>query len=376
MSGNEQQGIVERSVSDRKKVLVVGATGLVGSAAVRHLRNSDCDLIAVSRRRTDELEGVDFIAADLRDTDACAATFSGLDDVTHLIFTALYEAPNLVSGWSDEEQIKINDTMFKNVLDPLVASGGALRHVTLLQGTKAYGVHVRAIPVPAREDRDELRSQPNFYWKQEAHLRERSASADFCWTILRPTLIVGGGVGGAMNAVPPIGVFAALLKESGLPFSFPGGGPRVAAAVDVDLLARAIEWAGDAETARNRTLNVTNGDVYVWENLWPSFADALGLEVGPPEPRSLHAYCADKSDMWDHIRRKYDLQSPDLQTFVGASLQYCDYLLRFGQVEQGASTVVSTINLMNAGFTEVMDTELMFRKWITQLQEQRLLPPR
>ena len=358
----------------KRKILIVGATGLVGAAAVNHLRSTGQDVVAVSRRRTAALDGVGHVPLDLMDRDACAAAFAEMTDVTHLIYTALYEAPTLVSGWSDEEQIRINDAMFRNVIDPLNSAGGNLQHVTLLQGTKAYGVHVRAIPVPAREDRDELRSQPNFYWRQEGHLRELARTAGWSWTILRPTLIVGGGVGGAMNAVPSIGVFAAMLKEQGLPFSFPGGGPRIAAAVDVDLLARAIDWAGMAETARNRTFNVTNGDVYVWENLWPGFAEAFGMDAGEPEPRSLHAFCSGNEALWNQIRAKHNLAAPDLQRFAGASLQYCDYLLRYGQPEPGASTVVSTINLMKAGFTEVMDTEDMFRKFIAQLQDQRLLP--
>ena len=358
-----------------KKVLVVGASGLVGSAVVKHLLSIGCDVVAVSRKPPAGCDGATFVAADLFDVAACRRLFGAMSDVTHLVYAALYERATLVSGWSDEDQIAVNDRMFKTVLDPLAAGSPVLEHVTLLQGTKAYGVHVRAIPVPAREDRDELRSQPNFYWKQEAHLRAKSANAAWGWTILRPTLIVGGGVGGAMNAIPPIGVFAALLKDSGLPLAFPGGGPRIAAAVDVDLLARAIDWAGQAETARNRTFNVTNGDVYVWENVWPALADALGMETGDPEPRSLHDYCSPRAADWDRIRRTHDLLSPELGAFVGPSLQYCDYLLRFGQSEPGPSTVVSTVQIQSAGFHEVMDSEDMFRKWIGHLQAERLLPP-
>ena len=165
-----------------------------------------------------------------------------------------------------------------------------------------------------------------------------------------------------MNAVPPIGVFAALLKDSGLPLAFPGGGPRIAAAVDVDLLARAIDWAGGAETARNRTFNVTNGDVYVWENIWPALADALGMASGDPEPRSLHDYCTARAADWDRLRQAHGLRSPGLQDFVGPSLQYCDYLLRHGQSAPGPSTLVSTIAIQSAGFHEVMDSEAMFRQ--------------
>ena len=229
--------------------------------------------------------------------------------------------------------------------------------------------------MPAREDRDELRSQPSFYWVQEAHLRERSVGSSWDWTILRPTLIVGGGVGGAMNALPAIGVFAAFLKDAGLPLGFPGGGPRIAAAIDVDLLARAIDWANESPSARNRTFNVTNGDVYVWENVWPALADAFGIEPGPAEARSLAEFCRGRTDDWDRIRQTQALQSPDLETFVGPSLQYCDYLLRYGQPDPGPATVVSNVALHSAGFHEVMDSEDMFRKWIRDLQDRRLLPP-
>ena len=245
----------------------------------------------------------------------------------------------------------------------------------MLQGTKAYGVHVRSIPVPARENRDEFRSQANFYWKQEEHLKACADGADWNWTILRPTLIVGGGVGGAMNAIPPIGVFAALLKELGEPLSYPGGGERIACAIDVDVLARAIEWSGDAVNAINQTFNVSNGDVYVWKNVWPVFAEALGMEMGEPVPRSLHDYCVAHEADWERIRQKYNSMSPDLQAFVGPSMQYCDYLLRYNQPEPGASTAVSTIKIQTAGFHEVMDSEAMFKKWFRQLQDRRLLPP-
>ena len=47
--------------------------------------------------------------------------------------------------------------------------------MALLQGTKAYGVHVRPLTVPARENRSEMHEQPNFYWNQERYLRARAA---------------------------------------------------------------------------------------------------------------------------------------------------------------------------------------------------------
>ena len=80
-----------------------------------------------------------------------------------------------MEGWRNDQQIATNDRMLRNLLDPLTQVAPRLRHVTLLQGTKAYGVHVRALAVPAREDRSEMREQPNFYWAQEDYVRAAAA---------------------------------------------------------------------------------------------------------------------------------------------------------------------------------------------------------
>ncbi len=78
------------------------------------------------------------------------------------------------------------------------------------------------------------------------------------------------------------------MREQGRDvLDYPGGAARVAQAVDVDLLARAIAWSGEAEAARNEAFNVTNGDVLVWENIWPAIADALRMKPGKSVPLSL-----------------------------------------------------------------------------------------
>ncbi len=46
----------------------------------------------------------------------------------------------------------------------------------------------------------------------------------------------------------------------------------------------------------------------------------------------------------------------------------------YGRTEPGPAAIVSTIKLMQAGFTEVMDTEAMFRKCFAEMQEKGLLP--
>ncbi|HEV7469679.1 MAG TPA: hypothetical protein VGO23_07825, partial [Pseudonocardia sp.] len=73
---------------------------------------------------------------------------AAVESLSHLVFTALFEKPGLVRGWRDDDQMRTNSMMFRHLLDPLVRT---LEHVTLLQGTKAYGAHLHPIPVPARE---------------------------------------------------------------------------------------------------------------------------------------------------------------------------------------------------------------------------------
>jgi len=361
----------------RKVVLVVGASGLVGHAALQHFSGDPaCEVIAVSRRRPQHMRGVRFVAADLIDARSCADVFGALGQVTHVIYAALYERPDLIAGWCDAEQIAINDRMLRNLMDPLESAAKGLAHVCLLQGTKAYGVHVRAMKFPAREGRSEMREQPNFYWNQEDYLREKQRGKGWHFTIFRPVLIVGYSQGSAMNVVPAIGVYAAMLREAGKPLHYPGGPPRVGQAVDADLLAQCMAWAGDAVVARNETFNVANGDVYCWQNIWPAIAEALGMAPGEAVPLSFEADIRPREAEWARIRTKYNLVSPDLRSFVGLSFQYADYQLGFGRTDPQPPSFSSTVKLMQAGFHQVMDTELMFVKWLRAFQDERLLPPR
>ena len=357
-----------------KKVVVAGATGLVGNAALRHFGSSECETIALSRRKPRDLHGARHVRVDLTDAAQCAAMAAQLQDATHLVYAALYEAPNLVDGWRDPGQIQTNDLMLRNLMAVLEPAAPSLRHVALLQGTKAYGVHVRPLTVPAREGRSEMYEQPNFYWAQENFLRELQQGKAWHWSILRPVLIVGETIGGAMDLIPPLGVYDAILREQGRPLDYPGGAARVSQAVDVDLLARAIAWAGEAEAARNEAFNVTNGDVFTWENVWPAIADALDMKPGDAAPLSLAQKSPQWAAPWDTIRRKHNLISPGLEEFVGLSFQYADYSMRYGHTEAGPPSIVSTVKINHAGFTEMMDTEAMFRKWFKQARSRRLLP--
>src|SRR5262249_9981358 len=139
-------------------VVIAGVTGVVGYAALRHFaERGDCAVTGLSRREPLDTFGARFRSVDLTDRAACRELAAEARDATHLVFAALSEKPGLYTGWLEADQIATNGRMFANLLDALDAAAPRLRHVTLLQGTKAYGAHVRPIPLPAREGRDEAR---------------------------------------------------------------------------------------------------------------------------------------------------------------------------------------------------------------------------
>lgn len=358
-----------------KKVLVAGASGLVGFAAVRHFASLDeWDVVGVSRRIPDGLEDATLLSVDLQDQARCTEVFSQMHDVTHVVYTALYEKPGVVQGWRERDQMETNLRMLENLFEPLKGAATQLQHVSLLQGTKAYGAHIEPFPAPARE-RWPRHQHENFYFLQEDYLREQQQGKDWSWSIFRPQLIFGEALKGNLNVLPAICVYAALRKEAGLPLSFPGGPPYVFEAVDADLLARSLAWAATSPNARNETFNSTNGDVFVWQNVWPTIADALGMEVGPPEPICLTEEMPKHDAAWAAIVDKYQLKAPrNMLDFVGGSFELTDLSFAYGASEPPPPIIVSTIKIRQAGFHECMDTEDMFRNLIKRYQDLGWIP--
>jgi nucleoside-diphosphate-sugar epimerase len=358
-------------------ILIVGATGVIGDASPAHFAAAPgWTTVAVSRRTPAALASGTFrhVAIDLRDASACLRAYRELSDVTHVVYTAVSEQPGLVPGWHDPRQMQTNYSMLQNLLDPLTGVAN-LRHVTLLQGAKAYGGHAgHRPPVPARESAPRVQHE-NFYWLQEDYLRGKANESSFTWTIFRPQVVVGAAWGAAMNPLLPLAAYAILRHEEGRPFSYPGGEMQLAEIVDASLLAKAFEWAGAAEQATNQIFNVTNGDVFAWRESWPVLADALGVEAGPDEPMKLADYLPARSDLWTAVVAREGLNPLGLMKFLGESHHYIDVLLRRGSDHIERPTLLSTIKLRQAGFGECEDSEDVIRRWIGEMRKRRLIPP-
>ncbi len=324
-----------------KKVLVTGASGLLGVAAIEKFLAAGWEVVGVSRRKPELPSGrdIDFLSVDLRDEEKARGAFEPLTDITHIAYTALHEKPELVAGWSSKEQIETNNAMLRNVVAPIVRTASNFQHISILQGTKVYGVHLHPIPIPARE-RDARKDHPNFFFDQEAYVGEMGAKHGFNYTALRPQLVTGP-TPGALNVIPAIGVYAAIRREKGQPFGFPGGPSFVWEAADADLVADVMVWAAQS----------------------------------PDTPTSLAAHLAENANVWNKIVAKYDLRSRNLRELVGQGDQHADFAFAYGAPE-GPRAFVSTVKLRQAGFTKTIDTEVSFRNALQSLIDHKLLPPR
>ena len=145
----------------RDKVLVAGASGLIGVSAARGrvlwtswVRHWCSEAKARLPKRT---EHFGFVSVDFREEKAAHAELSSLTGVSHVAYAAIYEnADDLISGWSNDDQIEVNNAMLRNVIEPLVAGKSALKHVSVLQaheGLQAFRLHPIASARPVRAAR-------------------------------------------------------------------------------------------------------------------------------------------------------------------------------------------------------------------------------
>jgi nucleoside-diphosphate-sugar epimerase len=357
------------------KVLIVGASGVVGQAAAEAFVAAGWDVIAVSRRAPDVAPSPRWrhLKLDLLDAEACKAAAREISGVTHVVYAALYEKPGLVAGWRADDQMATNLAMLRNLLGPL-REHAALVHVSLLQGTKAYGVHLKPFPVPARESWPR-HPHANFYWLQEDFVRTELAPRGVGFTIFRPQIVFGDAVGAAMNVMPVLTAYAAICRHEAKPFAYPGGPDYLLEAADARLIGRALVWAAGAATARNETFNITNGDVFSWRNVWPAISAAFGMEQGADAPRRLAEWLPEKAEAWNTIVQRFDLRRVSLAELIGQSHIYADFVMATGATREPKPVLVSTIKLRQAGFGDCIDTEQMFRELIGALIAKRLAPP-
>jgi nucleoside-diphosphate-sugar epimerase len=348
-----------------RKIIVAGAQGVIGRAAATRLAaRPDTHVIGLSRRAQDPIPKCEPISVDLLDPDAVRNRLGPVRDVTHVVFGAYIERQTAA------EKSSFNVAILRNLMDVVEETSPGLKHVTFYQGGKAYGADLGPFKTPAREDDPRL-MPPNFYYDQEDFLRERQAGKGWTFTALRPEAVCGFAVGNPMNLLTVIAVYASISKELGLPLRFPGTEAAYRALYQVssaDILAEATDWAGTAPAAANEIFNITNGDYFRWQHMWPKIARLFGMDVADPVPTPLATYMADKAPLWERMVKTHGLR--DIPYGQVASWPFGDMI--FGS---GFDNISSTVKARVAGFHSCIDTEHMFAGEFQRLAANHIIPP-
>ena len=252
----------------------------------------------------------------------------------------------------------------------------SVRHVTLVTGLKHYLGPFEAYATvqpdtPFSEDQARLPFE-NFYYVQEDILFAAAESDGFTWSVHRPHTLIGWALGNAMNMGVTLAVYAAICRETGRGFHFPGSQEQWEAVTDVTdagLLADHIVWAATTPAAANRPLNIVNGDVFRWRRLWPRLAAALAVEPVPfsGERAPLEEQMADAGEIWPEIVRRHGLRETSVDTL--ASWWHTD-----ADLGRTIETFTDMGHSRRLGFLGVRDSESSFTDLFARLRAERIVP--
>ncbi len=348
----------------RKTALVVGANGVIGRNLIEYLEQlSDWDIIGVSRRGGESNERVRYVAVDLLNESDTSEKLSSLTEVTHIFYAAYQDRPT----WA--ELVPPNLTMLVNVVRAIELVSPCLEHISLMQGYKVYGAHLGPFKTPARET-DAYHMPPEFNVDQQQILEQRQRGSNWTWSALRPSVVCGYALGNPMNLAMVIAIYASMSKELGLPLRFPGkpgAYHSLLEMTDAGLLARATVWAATDERCANQAFNITNGDLFRWNELWPKIAKYFGLETAPPLQMSLEVVMADKEGLWNAMVEKHALVNNSYEDV--SSWRFGDFVFSWDYDFFADGTKARRF-----GFHDFINTEEMFFSVFDEFRRRKLIP--
>ncbi|MEW4370480.1 SDR family oxidoreductase [Paenibacillus kandeliae] len=344
--------------------LVIGANGVIGSNLIQHLLTlPDWHIIGVSRRGGTDREQLRYISVDLLDPNDAAYKLGILKGVTHIFYAAYQDRPS----WA--ELVEPNVTMLVNVLNAVEPANPDLQHVSLMQGYKVYGAHLGPFKTPALEQ-DAAPMPPEFNMAQQQFLEQRQQGKSWTWSAMRPSVVCGVALGNPMNLALVIAVYASVSRELGIPLRFPGkpgAYHSLLEMTDATLLAKATVWAATEPQCANQALNINNGDLFRWNDLWPKIAAYFDMKMAPPLPMPLDVMMQDKEPVWQHMIEMYDLQ-PHPYSDV-SSWAFGDFVFSWDY-----DFFADGSKARRLGFHEFVHTEQMFWDIFDELRRQRIIP--
>jgi nucleoside-diphosphate-sugar epimerase len=360
----------EQEENKNRVALVVGASGITGSTLASELIARGWTTFGLARNPKADIEGLRPVPADLLDAGSLEGALQEVRP-THVFITTWMRTE------TEAENIRVNSLMIRNLLEAL-SGKKSVQHVALVTGLKhylgpfeAYAKEGFLPETPLREEQPRLNIE-NFYYAQEDEVYAAATRDGFTWSIHRPHTVIGKAVGNRMNMGTTLAVYAAICRETGRPFRWPGSEAQwngISDMTDARVLAAQLIWAATTEVARNEAFNIVNGDIFRWSWLWPRLAAWFGVEAvgydGTLHP--LESELKNDASTWQDMAHRYGLSEPDLSRL--ASAWHTD--LDLGRPIEVMTDMSKSRKL---GFMVYQKTEDAFYELFAQLRNDRIIP--
>ena len=261
------------------RVLVTGATGLVGSHLVRALRERGDAVQALvrdperARALLPALDGLEFVKGDLLEPESLKAAVRGVEVVYHCAAQVAlpYQGDRL-------KIFRVNVEGTRNVLQ--ASEEGDVRRFVFVSSVAVYGDPKESL---VGEDHPKNPKGPYAESKVLAEeLVEMAGARGLETVILRPCVIYGPG---DRNFLPQI-----VETLPRFPFPLVDGGRQPLDMVHARDVAQALVLAGTHPRAAGRVYNVTDGETHSLRELVEVFCQSLGIRprlVPLPYPLAL-----------------------------------------------------------------------------------------
>ena len=350
--------------TNNNTALVVGANGVIGTNLIDYLLSlGNWNVIGLSRKGGENGPNIQYISVDLLNAEDSQKQLSHLNNITHIFYAAYQDR----ASWA--ELVGPNLTMLRNVVNTIEPLSENLQHISLMQGYKVYGAHLGPFKTPAKES-DAGHMPPEFNIDQQAFLEKKQLGKKWNWSAIRPSVVGGAAVGNPMNLALVIALYASISKELNLPLRFPGkpgAYDKLMEMTDAGLLAKATVWAATNVQCANQAFNISNGDLFRWNELWPKIASYFNIPLAPPLQMQLQTVMADKKVLWENIQLKYDLKKHPYETL--SSWGFGDFVFSWDY-----DFFADGSKARRFGFYEFIDTEEMFFKLFDQLRDEKIIP--
>ncbi|PYH87452.1 hypothetical protein BO71DRAFT_404648 [Aspergillus ellipticus CBS 707.79] len=223
-----------------------------------------------------------------------------VETISHVYYAA-YRASDIPA-----DECRLNKEMLRAAVQALETLSPKLSFVTLITGTKAYGVYLLdKFPfrgqTPLREDLPRVPAEyakDLFYYHQVDLLHDLSANKTWSWCEVRPDVIVGVAPFGNANCMAQtMGIYLSLYRTLCGPNArvpFPGNTKSwnlQSTDSNQDIIARFCIHASLQPREKVHTLAFNIADSakpVAWSERWPALAAWFGLEGTGPEEGSLH----------------------------------------------------------------------------------------